>query len=425
MNELERLLLLTEFDGNARQGFIALHRFFNAVLPDLATVVLQNETSTPNQYKIAGHLSASGHEWVAGNIQTRSSQKSLLHFDQLLEQCSVCQTPVHLILTEQDNATPFSRALHHPSSLIVFPAITVDQSQFQILLANARKGWIPDIDLHVLWQESQLAFSLLRGGLMRNIAARQLRHISGLADIQRLLQPQETRIRGLHYAVHWQPADTAAGDYYDLMPLTHIFNDFIDTGSDAWGMMIADVSGHGAAAAMEAVQFDAILRTYRGDEEPLGPAGAATYANRYFFSRRQRSHFLTAFGVSVRPDQKTMQWLCAGHPPAIRRRDNELTWLGRGNQAEIPLGVLRDHRWRNIDLDWRPGDLLLVYTDGVIEARDAQGQMFGNERLATAFGEAPNDAHAALHVIREALFEHQGRSIGTDDQTLIVIQQAI
>jgi sigma-B regulation protein RsbU (phosphoserine phosphatase) len=253
----------------------------------------------------------------------------------------------------------------------------------------------------------------------------QQQTISGLADIQRLLQPTEARIRGLDFALHWQPADTAAGDYYDLMSLSHIIDDFEDRGADAWGMMVADVSGHGAAAAMEAVQFDAILRTYGGDEEPGGPAGALNYANRHFFSRRQRSHFLTVFGGAGRPDLGVFRFVNGGHLPALRRRDGAIDWLGRDDDAGIPLGILREHRWHNVDADLRAGDLLVIYTDGIAEARDRAGRMFGNERIAELVGTGSDAPDQVLARIREALFEHQDSDTGVDDQTLLVLRQEV
>src|SRR5690606_31400673 len=169
-----------------------------------------------------------------------------------------------------------------------------------------------------------------------------------LADVQRLLLPEDPVIAGLDYAIHYQPARVAAGDYYDLMPLTHLtpaeeFDRSIHP--DIWGLMIADVSGHGAAAALEAVQFDAILRTYRGGGEPGGPAGALTYANRYFFSRRARRHFLTAFAASYRPDRREIQYVSAGHPPALLVRDGQVYRVG--DDGEIPLGIVREHRYAN------------------------------------------------------------------------------
>jgi sigma-B regulation protein RsbU (phosphoserine phosphatase) len=254
---------------------------------------------------------------------------------------------------------------------------------------------------------------------------RHQREIEGLADVQRLLQPDNPQIRGLHYALHWQPAETAAGDYYDLMPLTEFGPpDYPREAGDIWAVMLADVSGHGAAAAMEAVQFDAILRTYDGKEEPGGPAGALTYANRHFFSRRQRRHFLTVFALRQRPDIDELQYACAGHLPALVRSGSEVRLLGRDHDAGIPLGILREHRWENHLTRFGRGDVLVLYTDGVVEARDRRSRMLGAERVQQLLADGDPQPEAVLARLREALFEHQRGEVGADDQTIIVLRQA-
>jgi len=247
--------------------------------------------------------------------------------------------------------------------------------------------------------------------------------IESLADVQRLLLPDDPQIRGLAYAVHYQPAAIAAGDYYDLMVLNGDAGIDFDHQShtDSWGVMLGDVSGHGAAAAMEAVQFDAILRTYRGDEPPGGPAGALSYANRYFFSRRQRRHFMTAFAARFRSERGLLEFVSAGHPPALRRRGTAILRLGE--DGEIPLGIDRGHRFSNVECTWGKGDLLLVYTDGIIEARDSQGEAFGIERVERLFATADANPQAVCDALVAALVAHQGSLVGADDQTLVVVQQ--
>jgi len=183
------------------------------------------------------------------------------------------------------------------------------------------------------------------------------------------------------------------------------------------------VTGHGAAAAMEAVQLDAILRTYRNDEAPGGPAGALTYANRFFFSRRARSRFITALAVSGRPDRGELLYVNAGHLPPLRRRGAVVSVVGSNDEAHIPIGVEREHRWSNHSTTLQTGDLIVLYTDGVTEARNAAGQMFGLAGISSALGAAEARADAALSAVRDALFEHQGSVIGADDQTLLVLQQ--
>lgn len=248
--------------------------------------------------------------------------------------------------------------------------------------------------------------------------------IESLADVQRLLLPDQPRIPGLEYAVHYQPAEIAAGDYYDLMLLPAGGDG--SAGSDAklpnWGVMVGDVSGHGPAAAMEAVQFDAILRTYRGDEAPGGPAGALTYANRYYFSRRPRPHFMTVFAARHRPGAGELDFVSAGHPPALLRRGGQVIALGE--DGDIPLGINRDHRFSNVTCRFGPGDLLVVFTDGLHEAVAPQGQAFGLARVRALVEAAPMEPAAMLEVLRSALFEHQRGTVGLDDQTILVLAQS-
>ena len=175
---------------------------------------------------------------------------------------------------------------------------------------------------------------------------RRMQHaaVNNLAEVQRMLQPHQPQINGLEYALHWQPAETAAGDYYDVMPLSAAFSEVYDgSAGDVWGAMIGDVSGHGAAAAMEAAQFDAILRTYKPNSD-LGPAGALGYANRYFFSRQSRQRLMTVLATRYRPDTRELVYANAGHLPLLVRRGNEVTVYGDG---DIPIGVLREQQFRN------------------------------------------------------------------------------
>jgi sigma-B regulation protein RsbU (phosphoserine phosphatase) len=320
-------------------------------------------------------------------------------------------------------ALPFAQALLEPATLFGVPIVNTGEVRHWVVFGSTFHPRFDRVDPDAMLLEANLAASLIVRPLatraLRDETDRQRREIEGIADVQRLLLPDKPAIRGLDYAVHWQPAETAAGDYYDLMPLTPFAPaDFVDGGADIWAIMLADVSGHGAAAAMEAVQFDAILRTYQGDGD--GPAGALTYANRYFFSRRNRQHFLTAFALLYRPDRREATFVDAGHPPLLHRSHGAVVARGAGTQ--IPLGILRDHVWQNETFDAAPGDLFVLYTDGIVEARDPKHRPFGNERLADLVANGPDDPHALLALLRDAVIEHQNNPVGVDDQTLIVLR---
>ncbi|MEZ5440801.1 MAG: PP2C family protein-serine/threonine phosphatase [Lysobacterales bacterium] len=271
--------------------------------------------------------------------------------------------------------------------------------------------------------ELNLRAALGLGSALQRHMADRLGHgmaaVEALAEVQRALQPDRPEIRGLDYALHWQPAETAAGDYYDLMPLSSQLMPTEAQGpTDAWGVMVGDVSGHGAAAAMEAVQFDAILRTYKPDAD-RGPAGALSYANRHFLSRRSRQRLMTVLAAGYRPDMGLLRYANAGHLPLLLRRGGQVVRLAEGG---MPLGVLRETEYQNHELQVGAGDLLLALTDGVIEARNRRGEPFGLERLERILASAPARPEALLQAILAQLFAHQGGSVGNDDQTLVVLQ---
>jgi len=251
-------------------------------------------------------------------------------------------------------------------------------------------------------------------------ARRARTEIRDLADVQRLLLPENPVIRGLTYAIHYQPSAVAGGDYYDMMSLSHRLPDYPKDQADAFGLMLADVSGHGASAAMEAVQFDAILRTYQGGEDS-GPAGALTYANRHFFSRKTRPHFMTALGFLMLPHLGEVHMCNAGHLPPLRRRNGRIDQLDGGR--DIPIGILREHEFHNHHYDAHCGDLLVFYTDGITEARNRDGEQFGLQRLQAILAQTglctPDEL---LSNMVAELHAHQGGDIGSDDQTLIVLR---
>lgn len=277
-------------------------------------------------------------------------------------------------------------------------------------------GPLPRQSLHALAELAQHAF----GSLARLSFQGLHRPIEDLADVQRALLPENPEIPGLAYAIHYQPAAIAGGDYYDLMSLqSRIPADHRHALHHAFGCMIADVSGHGAGAAMEVVQFDAILRTWKGGDTP-GPAAVLSYANRHFFSRRSRGRYLTVFALFHDPARRELIHVCAGHPPALLRRGDRVLTLGEG--VDIPLGVLRDHVYTQHTVATEPGDTLILYTDGLIEACDGHGRRFGLPHLIALAGSGSAEPARVRDRLRDAVQAHQGTEVGTDDQTLVVLR---
>ena len=425
-NEFEQLRALSAFDGDSAGAGRALHAYLSRRWHDTTLALLLVRDSPPGQCRLAGLIGPDGSELFPANDPFGRSD--LPRFDDDISRRLVGQAGPHVVdLAPAERGAPLGQALLSPASLLALPIPNQGRVDHWLVLSSTLRHRFARIDPDAALRDATLAYSLLTGPLaLRTITAaakRQHREIEGLADVQRLLQPDNPVIRGLEYAIHWQPAETAAGDYYDLMALTPFIDDFVDRGEDAWGAMLADVSGHGAAAAMEAVQFDAILRTYEGNEPPGGTAGALNYANRYFFSRRQRRHFMTIFGASCRPDLDTLTYVCAGHLPGVHRRGDTVTLLGLGDDGGIPVGILREHRWENSTAPFLRGDLLVLYTDGIAEARNGHGEQFGVERIAALVASGDPAPAAVLARVRDAVHAHQGGGVGTDDQTLIALRR--
>jgi len=419
----DRVLNISAFDGDSRAALRTMHAHFAHDFPDCSLALLLVRGQVPGRCRLAGLIGPDGTEHVP-NLDPNGESGTLPLFDDVIAARIACGMGPHILAIDPvKRGTPLAQALFGPASVLAIPLANNGKLTHWLVFASTLPHRFDRLHLeHVLLHVNLAASLIVRPIALRSITRQSERHrnqIEGLADIQKSLLPDSPRISGLDYAIHWQPAETAAGDYYEMSNLTDFAPpDFQPNGDDVWGIIVGDVSGHGAAAAMEAVQFDAILRTYKGGDGPP-PAAAMTYANRHFFSRRSRGHFMTVFAILYRPDTRVLSYLSAGHPPILHRRGNAVQALGEGDQ--IPLGVLRDYEYRNNEITLEAGDMLLLYTDGFTEARDSRGRMLGIDSLRELFSSSRNTPAAVRDEIVAALTEHQGSSIGDDDQTLIVL----
>lgn len=425
----DRVLKLSAFDGDSRNGMLAAHAYFNADFPDCSLALLFSRDQGEGRCRLAALIGPDGTEHVA-NLDPVNARNSLPLFDDALAARLIASRRPHVVdVSRSERGLPLAQALFAPAAVLALPIANTGEVSHWLVFGSTLAHRFDGVDLERAMLHVNLASNLIRGPIaLRELTReteRQRNEIESLADIQKLLLPDNPQIRGLDYAVHWQPAATAAGDYYEMSNLTDDSSpEFVATeDSDVWGVIVGDVSGHGVAAAAEAMQFDAILRTFQGDDRPA-PASAISYANRYFFSRRSRGHFMTLFALLYQPDKRVLSFLSAGHPPMLHKRGNDLTLLGESDQ--IPLGVLRDFEYGNRTYTAQKNDLFVLYTDGIVEARDARGREFGIDRLRKLVTSA--DVGVSAQTLRDelvaALHAHQGGSIGIDDQTLLVLRIA-
>jgi len=138
-----------------------------------------------------------------------------------------------------------------------------------------------------------------------------------------------------------------------------------------------------------------------------------------------RSRMTIAFCYTLLTQQENGWWLrstgAGAIPPLLRRADGEITWL---ETIGFPLGAFAGARYNEIETVLMSGDMLLMLSDGIVEAMNDQREMFGFERLAQALGDiGPDaDAHRALMTVVEAVRRHCGTIEQQDDITLVVVR---
>lgn len=233
-----------------------------------------------------------------------------------------------------------------------------------------------------------------------------------VADIQRSLLPTTLpEIPGLELAAHYQTSQRAGGDYYDFFALPE----------GRWGMLIADVSGHGTPAAVVMAVTHCIAHTLPG--APTPPGVLLEHLNHHLTRRytRDSGRFVTAFYAEFDPASRRLKYACAGHnPPRLRRCGQpEVVSLDRANT--LPLGIAPDWAFPVEAVDLQPGDRVVLYTDGIIEAANANGELFGTERLDAILRDCRASADQTRDRILREIDAFTGGLPAADDRTLLVI----
>jgi serine phosphatase RsbU (regulator of sigma subunit) len=231
------------------------------------------------------------------------------------------------------------------------------------------------------------------------------------ADIQRALLPGHMPgIPGFAIAAETVPAKEVGGDFYNLIPLS----------SGRIGIVIADVSGKGVPAALFMALAGVVLRVNAVWHHD--PTSVVRDANGIISQDSQTGMFVTLVYGVLDPGRRTFTYVNAGHNPPIRCTG------GRGGITElratgIALGVQEDSDFAQAEVRFESGDSLILYTDGVTEAFNERGEMFGEERLRRLIAEHQDLGARELadRIIAEAA-SFRGREPQADDITLVILK---
>ncbi len=237
------------------------------------------------------------------------------------------------------------------------------------------------------------------------------RELLAVASIQRSLLPEQLpNIPELKLAAHYQTARRAGGDYYDFFPLPH----------GSWGLLIADVSGHGTPAAVMMAVMHSIAHSFSGP--PNLPSEMLNFLNTKLNEHYlgDSGTFITAFYAIFHPDSRALTYSSAGHNPPRRRSctRGEVTALDQAQR--FPLGVVPSLNAINATVQLQSGDQLIFYTDGIIEAANSSGELFGTDRLDAELSRCSSEPDEIIASLLNALEQHTVGAAPSDDRTVVV-----
>ncbi len=210
------------------------------------------------------------------------------------------------------------------------------------------------------------------------------------------------------------PARETSGDFYDFIPLEN----------NRLGVVIADVGDKGAGAALYMAMSRTLIRTYAG-ENHLNPEQVLNQVNRRILTDTQQGIFLTVvFGI-LDPAQGTFSYVNAGHnPPFLLKKSKELVKITPLEKSGTLVGIFQESAWTQETIELEPGEVLVLYTDGITEAQNEDGEFYGLERFYESLkGGFSTNAEDYRNCILEDVQTFTGSSPRLDDVTLIVISR--
>ncbi|HKR12486.1 MAG TPA: GAF domain-containing SpoIIE family protein phosphatase [Pyrinomonadaceae bacterium] len=224
-----------------------------------------------------------------------------------------------------------------------------------------------------------------------------------------LLPPEDPALPGYDISAYNFPTEEVSGDYYDWV---RIYDDQI-------GIVIADVSGKGVPAAI----LMAFLRASLRAASHIGYATHISMAkvNYLLWESIERNQFVTAIYGILDAVNKTLAYSNAGHnPPLLIKAGGETRFIDRGEQ---PLGMFRETRYHENHLLLEPGDVLVLYTDGLTEAESPSGEEFGRDRLVEAVKQSiDKPAREMIASIQMTVLEWTASAGASDDVTFFIIK---
>jgi len=311
-----------------------------------------------------------------------------------------------------EKLTPVRRIL----VLLALFLLLLPQAEF---IGNSGQHWAFRFEAHLTG--GLLMFGVLLLELTDRVVMK--RDLQIAKEIQAWLLPAKPpQVPGLDIAFATRPANTVAGDYYDVFPRPGFEAADVQAGQkeQTFLIAIADVAGKSIPAAMLMATIQASLRTLC--MTPGSLTDLVARMNRYACSNSQNGRrFTTGFLAEYQPSSRMLRYVNAGHnAPVLRRHSGASEELCAGG---LPLGVLESAEYESGTVILEPGDVLVAFTDGLVEAENIRSEEYGQGRfMNTLFANAAAPADAILRTILSDIDRFVNAAPQHDDVTLIVLK---
>ncbi len=298
-------------------------------------------------------------------------------------------------------------------SELAVPLIYKDKVIGVLDLEHTRRGFFTDDHRRTMMTlAAQVAIAIENARLYEEIARQERRLERDLAlarELQMRLLPQALpKVKHLDLAAKFSPARAIGGDLYDFIPYS----------LSRLAMVVGDVSGKGAPAAIYAALVSGILRSHAPIEP--GPAEMLSAVNLSLAERRIEAQFVSLIYAVWDDEQRTLLVANSGLPRPVLVRNGKTSPI---EATGLPLGLFDDVSYDEFRFDMHPGDIFVFFSDGILDARNRKGELFGRTRVEKIIAEcASQSAQCVVDSLFKAVSEHSAGVETFDDQTVLAIK---
>jgi sigma-B regulation protein RsbU (phosphoserine phosphatase) len=318
------------------------------------------------------------------------------------------------VLVPDVNKDPrYVKANPETRSELAVPLVYKDKVIGVLDLEHTRRGFFTDDHKRtVTTLAAQVAIAIENAQLYEQIARQEKRLERDLAMARqlqfRLLPPTLPKLSHLDIAAKFVPARAIGGDLYD----------FVSYSMSRTAIVVGDVSGKGAPAAIYAALVSGILRSHAPIEP--GPAEMLSAVNFSLGERRIDGQFVSLIYAVWDDRNRTLQVANSGLPRPIYYHDGTIEII---EATGLPLGLFDEADYDELSFRAKPGDMFVFFSDGILDASNKAEELFGRERVGEIVAANPNaSADEVVKLLFKAVAEHASGEEAFDDQTVVAIR---